>query len=226
MLYPWLILLGVAFLIIAAFVMSWGRIKSKDMLEKMIPIFLLLLSLGFGLLLVESDVERWIMICLVALSSVVALDLLFLLSLRPASYPVNGLSHLNIAFVPIISWYAMSTSSGLMTFLHSNRIWHVLLGATLGMILFRVTGHPGATRRQNSVWVIVGGFMGVEVGLMGLILPVSLNLQGFLAALFFTSTLRVRRYLYEPRPSRRLAVSEAVIVLLLFGAGLLTTKWL
>ncbi|MFH1620716.1 MAG: hypothetical protein ABIB04_01385 [Patescibacteria group bacterium] len=225
-LYPWLIVSGMVIFVFVSLVLSWGRLELKNMLEKMMPVFLLLLSLSFGLLLVESAAERLIMTFLVAASSFVALDLLFLLSYRPASYPVNGLSHLNIAFIPVISWYAMSTSAGLMTFLHSNRLWHVLLGMILGVILFRVTGHPGATRTQNSVWTLVGGLTGLEVGLMGLILPVSLNMQGLLAAIFFTATLRARRYLYDPKPPRRLAISEAIVVLILFSASLLTARWL
>lgn len=232
-LYPWLILSGAALFFIAALALSWGRIKIKDMLEKVTPNVILLLALGFGLLLIESDLERLIVTLLAAISSTVVLDLLFLLSFRPVSYPVNGLSHLNIAMVPVIAWYAMSTSTGLITFLHSNSYWHVImgtwhitLGVVLGLILFRLTGHPGATRAQNSIWMAVGAFTGLEVSLAGLILPVSLSTQGLLAALFFTAALRVRRYLYAPKPSRRLAISEVAAGLILFSTSLMTARWL
>lgn len=223
--YPWIVLLGIAAVPAASFVLAWKRVQPWDLAEKMAPTFLLVTALAFGLLLAEGPLALWAIILLAAVTSFVSLELLFLLAFHPSAYPVNGLSRVNVAYVPLIVWYAVSTSSGLITFLHSDRLWHVLLAVVLGVALFRTTGHPGATRRQNLVWMVVGGIVGLEVGWVGLLLPVSLSMQGVIAAIVFSSALRARRYLYDPKPSRRAAISEAVASCALLVASLVTAKW-
>lgn len=224
--YPYFVLVGILFVPAAAAFLSWKRVAWGDLLEKMAPTFILHLSLGFGLLLVESPLARSMITVLAAVSTFVSLELLFLLAFNPAAYPVSGLSRVNIAYVPIATWYAISTSVGFLVFLHSDGIWHVLVAAALGAVLFRTTGHPGATHAQNRTWMLIGLITGIEIGAIGLILPVSMGMQGFIAALIFTAVLRVRRYVYDPKPSVRLAWSETVGACTLFAASLLTAKWL
>ena len=224
--YPWLVLLAVVVLPLASVVITWGRVKFGDLMEKMTPTFALVAVLGFALLLVEARWEMYLLTVLAAGSSFISLELLFLLARNPAAYPVNGLSHVNVAYVPLAMYYAVSTSSGLLVFLHSDGIWHVALCAVLGVILFRTTGHPGASRQQNSVWMAVGGLVGAEIGLVGLLLPVGLPAQGLVAMLLFCGALRVRRYLYDPKPSPRLALAESLVGLALFAVSLATAKWL
>lgn len=224
--YPWIVLTATAVLPLASVVISWRQVRFGDLMEKMAPTFSLVAVLGFALLLVEAQWEMYLLMSLAAVSSFISLELLFLLSRNPAAYPVNGLSHVNVAYVPLAIYYAVSTSSGLLVFLHSDGIWHVVLCALLGIILFRTTGHPGASRQQNNVWMAVGGLVGAEIGLVGLLLPVGLPVQGLVAALLFCGALRVRRYLYDPKPSRRLALAEVLVGLALFAVSLATTKWL
>jgi len=100
------------------------------------------------------------------------------------------------------------------------------LCAILGVLLFRTTGHPGATRQQNNVWMAVGGLVGAESGLLGLLLPVSMQMQGLIATLVMCGTLRMRRYLYEPRPSRKLAWAEGILGAVLLILTLASAKWL
>jgi hypothetical protein len=177
------------------------------------------------LLLAETRIEVLIIIALAALASFVSHELLFLLARNPAAYPVNGLSHINVAYVPLAIFYAVATSSGLMVFVHSSAAWQVVMCAVLGVVLFRTTGHPGASRQQNSVWMAVGGLMGIEIGFVSLLLPVSMSIQGLVAALLFCGALRVRRYLYDPKPSKRLALAESSVGLALFAITLATAKW-
>lgn len=223
--YPWIVSTGFVVLVIATMLLGWKRVHFFDLLEKMLPTYVLFASLAFGLLLVEGPVAIWITIGLAALSSFLSLELLFLLAYHPSAYPVNGLSRLNIAYVPLSVWYAVFTSSGLMIFLHSSRVWHLLITVLLGGVLFRTTGHPGATHRQNAVWTVIGCLVGLEIGLAGWMLPLSMQMQGIVAAGLFVGMLRVRRYLYEPRPSRRTAWSESIAFVVLFVASLLTAKW-
>jgi hypothetical protein len=225
-LYPWLVLLAVALLPAGAFVIAWKRVRFGDLTEKMAPTALLLASLAFALLLVEGEWPLTALVMLASLASFLSLEVLFLLARFPQAYPVNGISRVNIGYVPSIVWYAISTSSGLLTFLHTDRVWHVALATVIGLIVFRTTGHPGATPRQNRIWMLVGGVTGFETGILGIILPLSMGMQGLIAALIICGVLRVRRYLYDPRPSVRIAWSELSAGLAVFMACLMTAKWL
>jgi hypothetical protein len=223
--YPWIILLGILILPLAAVTISWKRIEFSDVIEKMTPTFLLMTSLAFALVLAEGDVQFGLILGIASVAAFLSLEVLFLMAYYPAAYPVNGISRVNIGYVPFIIWYAVSTSSGLMTFIQINRFWHLALCIVLGVLLFRTTGHPGATRRQNTIWIFVGFCVGVEVGFLGMLLPLSMAMQGLVAAMIFSGALRVRRYLYEPKPSIRLGWNEAVAIILFCGISLSTAKW-
>ena len=224
--YPWFVVLEISLLPIAAILIAWKRHAWKDLLEKMAPPFLFHVALAFALVLVESTWALWTIIFLAGLSAFLVLELLFLLSYQPTAYPVNALSRLNIAFVPLILWYAVSTSIGLHTFLHTPSWVHVVMLMALGGVLFRTTGHPGASLAQNRSWMLIGVLVGAQVGWLGLLLPLSMPMQGMIAAIIMTGFLRVRRYLYPPKPSLRVAWSELVATCILFVMALSTTKWL
>jgi hypothetical protein len=224
--YPWLVLSGVFLLPLAAIVMSWRRVDLFDLTEKLAPSFLFLASLAFGLLLVEQPFARWAITVFAGISTFLSLELLFLLAYESTAYPVNALSRLNIAYVPLTVWYTVSSSVGLMIFLHTNPLWHVLIVTLLGIVLFRTTGHPGATPSQNRIWVGVGACVGLEVGLLGLMLPLSMPMQGVIASVLFCAVLRVRRYLYAPQPGRKIAWGESLAAFVFLAASLFTAKWL
>ncbi|MFA5185203.1 MAG: hypothetical protein WC551_01840 [Patescibacteria group bacterium] len=224
--YPWLVAAAFVALPLSALIIAGRRVRFWDLMEKMAPTFLFVAVLGFALLLLEGNTETIILTAMAAIASFVSLELLFLLARDPGAYPVNGLSHVNIAYVPLSIWYAVSTSTGLLVFLHSDGIWHVALCAVLGIVLFRTTGHPGATRQQNRIWMAIGGMVGAETGLLGLLLPVSMLMQGLVAAIVICGALRVRRYLYDPKPSRRLAWTESIVGVLLFIVSLVSAKWI
>jgi hypothetical protein len=224
--YPWAVVVAIALVIGVSLVLAWNRGSIRDLAEKMAPTLVVLMSLGFGLLLSEGRIANITVVVLAGLTSFTALELLFLYAFAPASYPVNGLSRLNIAFVPLAAWYATSTSVGLLTFLHTDRVWHVVLLTVMGAVLFRTTGHPGASPSQNRVWMLLGAATGLHVGWVSIALPLSMPMHGALAALMFTAALRVRRYLYDPRPSRRLAWGECVAVCVLLISVLSTAQWL
>jgi len=223
--YPWIVLLGLLALPVGALVISWGRIGLADLSEKMAPTLVLLASLAFALLLVEGSWQSWILVMIASLSTFLSLEVLFLLIHHPSAYPVSGISRLNIGTVPFSIWYAVSTSIGLITFIHTDRIWHIVLCVALGAILFRTTGHPMATKKQRRTWVGLGACIGLEIGALGLLLPVSLGMQGFIAAALFCGALRARRYLYAPKPSRRIAWAEATALCTVIAVALSTAKW-
>ncbi|MCI0479017.1 hypothetical protein L0Y59_00525 [Candidatus Uhrbacteria bacterium] len=224
--YPWLVAVGVVALPAASLAIAWGRVRFFDMLEKMTPTFILLIALAFALLLAEGEGAKAAIVVLATLAPFVSLELLFLLAFNPARYPVHALSRVNIAYVPLAIWYAASTSVGMIVFLHADRLWHVFLMVALGAILFRTTGHPQASWKENATWSGVGALVGGHVGLLGIMLPVSMPVHGFLAAFLLSAALRVRRYRYDPKPSHRQAWIEGIAAAVAFVAVLSTGKWL
>lgn len=224
--YPWVGALGVLLVVISAWLMSRTRVSLLDMTEKMLPTFLLLGVLVFGMLLSEGEMARWAIMVLGVLSSFLSLELLFLLSFMPSRYPVNGLSHVNIALVPFILWYTVSTSVGLIAFLHSSKWIYVALVTLISIILFRTTGHPGATKEQNLNWMFIGGAVGLHVGLLSVMLPLSMAVQGAMACLIFCVVLRMRRYLYHPIPGKQQAWMEGIVALVLILTLITTSRWL
>lgn len=224
--YPWLALLSVALAVASAFAMAIKRVRIADMLEKMLPSLLLLLALVFGMLMAEGVYASWLIVMFASVATFLSLELLFLLAFMPSRYPVNGLSHVNIAYVPFIIWYAASNSVGLMSFLHSPKWIHVIGMTLLSIVLFRTTGHPGATTEQNRTWSLVGGLTGLHIGLLGIALPLSMSAQATLAMLLFSAVLRLRRYLYHPLPSRKQAWIEGVAVFIIMCVAMGTARWL
>lgn len=224
--YPWVAAVGVVSVPVASVLIAWGRIRMTDLLEKILPVCLLVASLGFGLLFTESTLALDAMIGIAVAATYVSLELLFTLAFDPGRYPVNGLSRVGIAYVPVIIWYAVSTSIGLLVFLHSDRTWHVLMLALLGIVLYRTTGHPNATWKENTVWGIVGGLAGAHAGFLGLLLPVSMPVHGMLAALLMSAPLRARRYKYNPALSPRQGWIEGGLAAIALVAVLATAMWI
>ncbi len=224
--YPFLALVGVAMVPVASGLLAFRRISFLDLLEKMTPTFVLLCALAFGLSLAEGTWAVWTIAIVGGVASFLSLELLFLNAYKPAAYPMNGLSRVNIAYVPIAIWYVASTTSGYMMFVHTPWFVHVGVLSVLGGVLFRTTGHPGASLTQNILWTMIGVIAGAEIGWIGLMLPLSMEMQGIVAALLFTGILRMRRYLYDPKPSKRMALAEAIGLCVFFLSCIVTAKWL
>ncbi len=224
--YPWIAALGVLAMPSAVVMIAWRRISLHDAFERMLPSIVLTISLAFALLLVEGRVAIWSLLAIAAGSAYLSLEMLFVMVYHPSRYPVNGLSRINIAYVPVAVWYAASTSSGLLVFLHTRSIWHVVLMTVIGAALFRTTGHTDATAEEKNIWMVLGALIGVHVGLLGILLPVAMSVQGLIAAFLLSATLRIRRYLYHPKPSRMQAWIEGGAAFALFLLTLVTAKWL
>ncbi len=224
--YPWLVLLGILFVPISATLITWKKIPYRDLLQKMLPTYVTLACLAFGLLLVEGAWQFWLLAgCAIAVSCI-SLELLFLLQYDPAAYPVHGISRVNVGYVPIAVWYAASTSIGMITFLHTDPRWHLALMSVLGALLFRSTGHEDATSTQTTQWTLFGALIGVEVGIIGIFLPIPMQTQGLLAAILLSAVLRSRRYLYAPQPSKMVAYIESSAAVIVFIVMLTTTTWI
>ncbi len=224
--YPWIVGFASLSMPVSAFLIARGKVKFSDFLEKMLPSFILLAVLAFALLLSEDALGRTIIIILAASVSYLSLELLFLLAYSPPKYPVHGLSRVNMAYVPFIVFYAVATSVGLMTFLHTSLWVHIVVMVLLGLVLFRTTGHPEATSEQNHRWMLIGAIVGLHLGLLGVMLPLSMYAQGAAAMVIFSGMLRLRRYLYHPMPGKKQALLEGSAAVVFLIAVLATSRWL
>lgn len=224
--YPWFASLGALALPVSAYLVSYKRIVLWDMVKKMLPTMLLILALAFAMLLVEGAIEQWIVIALSFIGSFLSLQLLFFLCFMPSRYPVGGLSRVNIAYVPLIILFSVSTSTGLINFLHTPRWPHIVGMVLLGILLFQTTGHPEASVEQNYTWMLVGAITGLYLGLLGAMLPLGIWQQGALGMVVFCGILRMRRYLYNPLPGKRQAASEFALALIFLVAIAITSRWL
>ena len=224
--YPWFAILGAVTVPAAALLMAHRRVRLDDLAEKMLPTALLILAVVFAALLAEGQILRIVLVAVGTIGSFLSLELLFLYTFMPSRYPVNGLSRVNIAYVPLTVFFATATSVGLMTFLHSSSLLHIVGMVFLGLALFRTTGHPDATREQNNRWMLVGGITGLHLGLLGTVLPISMNAQGAIAMLVFCGILRTRRYLYQPYPGKFQTWTELALGTFLLVSITVTARWL
>src|SRR5260221_9091049 len=71
--YPYLAAGGVLLVPVAAFILSWQRVRLGDLLEKMLPTLVLHVALAFGLLLVEGPLPVLTIVLLAGLSTFVSL---------------------------------------------------------------------------------------------------------------------------------------------------------
>jgi hypothetical protein len=223
--YPWPLLAWYSVYVVACITLSWKRLGILDAIEKMLPSALALLAMSLGFLIVEFDIQRWIMTIALGGLSLLVMELLFLLTRDGAKYPVNGLSRVNVTLVPVTTFFLASTLNALYVFLRWPW-WSVLVGCTLlGAMAYGLTAHPTADRRHRRRWGWLGGAVGAHAGLLTALLPVSILVQGALAALLVAVPLRVRRYAYQPVPSRRHAWVEGGLSIVAFIALLATSRW-
>jgi len=221
--YPWLTLAATAVFVAAAWSMAWKRVPLLSFVARMGVALLLLLALGYALLLAEGDWARWGIPMTAGVAAFAALELLFLHVFLPAKYPVNGLSHLNLALVPLVLWCVQSGSVGLSMFIHAPRwIGVVAMGAVCGA-LFWATAHAESRAAHQQRWAFLGVLLGVHLGLLGALLPLPLPVHGAYAAALGAVALRARRYGIAPRVPRRVVLIElltaAVLVVALFTTG-------
>ena len=223
--YPWpIVLCGVAY-IVSAWAIAWKRLSWRDGLEKLGPSTLTIAILGLSFLLVESPLERWILSGLFIGTILLVLELLFLMTHDAARYPVNGLSRVNITLVPIGAFYLAFTMTGLLTFIRIAWIVPILSFACYAAFMFWFTCHPMADRAHRHRWLLLGGCIGAQVGLLTILLPVGMAVQGAIAAFLLAFPLRIRRYGFQPLPPTRLALAETVIGAGCFFCLLLVSRW-
>lgn len=224
-LYPWPLVAVLTAYIAAAALISYRRLPIEELISKMAPGVIALISMGFAFLLVESAESRLALSLLLAGSAGVSLEMLWLLVFDPSRYPVHGLSRLNLAFMPLSAFFTSLGLTGLGYFIRTPEWITPITMAILGGLAFILTSPHTHSRTYRLRWAILGAAIGFQVGILAIILPVSIVVQGALAAILFAIPLRIRRYSTGAIPRPITAWTEGISVTVLFLTVLLVSRW-
>ena len=210
---------------LAILAIRWGKVSPRATFEKMTPAIFAALSAIMAVLMAQYRIQRLGLTLMFVLLSWMTLELFFYYAYDPKRYPVNALSHVNLALVPLIVFYTTCGLAGLQLFLQTP--WWLPVGTfvALGGVLFALTEHPVADSAHRLRWRVLGMWIGAQAALLLMFLPVTVSVRGALLALLFFVPLRVRRYAYAPRPSARVSWLEATIASGLFLFLILTAQW-
>ncbi len=223
--YPWP-LVGLLFAYCVAIgVIAYRRLAINELLTKMAPGVIALISMGFAFLLIETPESQLALSLLFAGSSAISLEMLWLLLFDSARYPVHGLSRLNLAFMPLAAFFTSLGLTGLGYFIRTPEWITVLTLCVLGGLAFILTSPHSQSMAHRIRWGILGLGIGLQVGILAIILPVSIVVQGALAAILFAIPLRIRRYSTGVTPRPITAWSESIAVALLFLTIILVSRW-
>ena len=224
--YPWPLLgILVTFILFAFFLSFRCSTTFVEAVHLFLPTVVVIVATGLGMLLAEQPYERVVLTLILSGIPAFALELYYLANYDPTKYPVNGLSRLNIALVPVIAFLGAIALYGMQVFLRLNS-WYSLLSFPLAAAaLYFVTSHPTAEQPHRLRWSMVGAIAGLHAAILVLLLPVSLAVHGAIAVTMIAAPLRVRRYAHSPAPSRRVAYTEGISSIVLFLAILLTSRW-
>lgn len=223
--YPAPLVLWFAGFVSAIFVIRWKKVSFRATFEKMTPAIFGAASIVMAFLMAQDRVQRLGLTLAMVFLSWITLELFFYYAYDPKRYPVNALSHVNLALVPLIVFYSACGLSGLQLFLQIPWWLSMLVFVALGAILFALTEHPVADVSHRIRWRGLGMWIGAQAALLLIFLPVTVSVRGALLALLFFLPLRVRRYAYAPRPSVRVSWMEGAAVFALFLFVLLTAQW-
>lgn len=225
LLYPLPLAIGGGIFFVAAMLLLWRRTSLIGFFERVAPPMALLFALTLALLMAEAPIQHFLLSVIAVLTVVISLEMLFYFLFDPKRYPVNALSHMALASVPLTAFALATGLSGLRVFVQLPSWIPCLLFGLYGIVAYWTTEHPVADRASRQRWRVLGLVIGLQVALFSLLLPLEVWTQGLLAALLFAVPLRIRRYAFPPTPPHRLALAEVVCVVLFFATLLLTARW-
>ncbi len=223
--YPWPLVICLLLYLVTATLIGWKRLTIWEMLEKLSPSVLTLSAIALSFLLMESSFERLLISTIFIGAMLLVLELLFLLAHDAPHYPVNGLSRVNITLVPVGAFYLAFTMAGLLTFIRIPWWVSLVTFALYTSLVYWFTCHPMADYVHRRRWLMFGGCVGVHIGLLTILMPVGMAVHGAIAAFLVAFPLRVRRYAFQPVPSRRLAMTESILGLVGLFSLLLVSRW-
>ncbi|MCE9586598.1 hypothetical protein K8R04_04795 [Candidatus Uhrbacteria bacterium] len=223
--YPWPLVAVVIGYGAAAGLIAHRRLSLEELVSKMAPGVVVLFSMGFAFLMVETPESRLAVSILFSGSAAVSLEMLWMLVFDPARYPVHGLSRLNIAFMPLAAFFTCLGLTGLGYFIRTPEWITPAAMSALGALAFFLTSHHSHNDAHRNRWTILGAAIGLQAGILAIILPVSIVVQGAFAAFLFAIPLRIRRYSTGTTRRYVAAWGEGIGVTVLFLTVLLVSRW-
>lgn len=223
--YPWQVIATPVIFLASGYLIGRKQHEILPLLQRMVPSALAICVAGYGLLLAEGIFATIVIPLSIGCIAFVCLELLFFSTYLPARYPVNGLSHVNLALVPLILWLASFTSVGIMDFINASVFIPIAVMTGTTALLFWATSHADASRESQRRWTLIGAFIGMHLGILGALLPLSLTPLASLSALLGALVLRARRYGITPALRRRVMFLEPVIGTLFVAMLLVTSRW-
>lgn len=228
LLYPWALLACICVFAATVVRMTWSRKDRWVMMWTALPVASFLLAAAACAVMLEEPFWRHALSLFSAVTSYMALELLFLHLYHTSRYPVNGLTHLQLGLIPLTNALLAWGLVGVRVFAKTLAppAWTVpLVFAGVNALAFAVTSHPDAAVYARRAWIAFAAFTGFSIGILLLFLPLAMPAQAFLAALLVALPLRLRRYGFRPQVSRVTAWVEAFIACGAFFAVLLLSRW-
>jgi len=222
--YPWVVFSS-PFLFASFFPCMLCHRRLHADLRSLLPATVTLVCCAYGLLLSEGVLSHWIIPVFAGGISYYLLQLTFLSVFVPARYPVNGITHANLAMVPVALWLSAFTSFGLIVFMDVSHFVPLAIMAGVCFVLFYATSHPESDGKTRWRWVAIGSWIGLQIGILLSALPVSMETAGACAALLGGFALRVRRYGIAPPIAKRIMITETLCALGLLILILALASW-
>lgn len=223
--YPYPLLGAILAYAIGSALIAYRRLSWQETISKMLPAALTMGAIAIAFLLAETPTTRLGLSIVMAGIPALTLELLWLLAFDPARYPVHGLSRLNHAFLPAMAFFTTFGLAGLNYFIRIPDWSMPLTLMGLGAIAFHLTTHHAADRKHQIRWTLLGALVGLQAGILAMILPLAIAVQGALAAILFAIPSRIRRYTATTVPSPGMAWTEGIGISVLFLTVLLVSRW-
>lgn len=222
--FPWIVFATPLTFAATAIAMLWKR-RQQSELRSVLPATVTLACCAYGLLLSEGVLSHWIIPLFAGGFSYYLLQLIFLSVFVPARYPVNGITHANLAMVPVALWLTAFTTFGLIVFMNVSHFAPLGIMSAVCFLLFYGTSHPESDIRTRWRWVMIGTWIGCQMGIILSVLPVSMETGAALSALIGGFVLRVRRYGIAPPIAKRVVITETLGALGLLILILALASW-
>lgn len=223
-LYPWPLVMGLCVYVIALIALLWRSSAWRAGAIALLPAFFSMTMIGFGHLMIEETVLRVSTTAVFAFIPWLALELGWFMLYESHHYPARAFTRLNLALVPLSMWYLLTTLQGIQVFLQilSGMLMALCVFATV--LWFVITIRSWKDQREKR-WIWASLVIGGHVALLLVLLPVSMPVQGALAALLVALPLRLRHLVHERGPFFRALWLEGGLLCVLWIGILFSARW-
>lgn len=224
-LYPWPLVAALCAYILGSIALLWRSSAWRSGAVALLPAFLAMFVIGFGHLLIEETGLRLWTTFLFAFIPWLALELGWFMLYESHHYPAKAFVRLNLALVPISTWYLLTTLQGIRVFLQVLPSGLMTVCVFMTVLWFVITLRSWRDAREKR-WLWASLVIGVHVALLLVVLPISMPVQGAIAALLIALPVRLRHLAHERRPFFRGLLLEGGALGLLWMGVLLSARWM